>query len=133
MIVNKTLKLIVPLTNYKHNTLINHNLVKATTSNLEDGNKLNLYLQYTNSNNELKGYYIGNNTYKIPVEITIEDYAKFFEADYTRLSHRTMIKIMNFWKTKEINLILTRRALDFNTQLLIGNKGIMYKGLDLWK
>lgn len=133
MIVNKTLKLIVPLTNYKHNTLINHNLVKATTSNLEDGNKLNLYLQYTNSNNELKGYYIGNNTYKIPVEITIEDCAKFFEADYTRLSRRTMIKIMNFWKTKEINLILTRRVLDFNTQLLIGNKGIMYKGLDLWK
>lgn len=133
MIVNKTLKLIVPLINYKHNTLINHNLVKATTSNLEDGNKLNLYLQYTNSNNELKGYYIGNNTYKIPVEITIKDYAKFFEADYTRLSRRTMIKIMNFWKTKEINLILTRRALDFNTQLLIGNKGIMYKGLDLWK
>ena len=117
MIVNKTLKFIVPLLNIEKSKIITKDFKGAYNCFKVNEDPYQVYLHYNCQNNNLTTNYFNyeGTVYKLDSKNLSKEIKCIIENKFTILPIEAKSKIMNFWKSNNTKELLTRPLMKYDS------------------
>ena len=117
MIVNKTLKFIVPLLNIEKSKIITKDFKGAYNCFKVNEDPYQVYLHYNCQNNNLTTNYFTHEgtVYKLDSKNLSKEIKCIIENKFTILPIEAKSKIMNFWKSNNTKELLTRPLMKYDS------------------
>ena len=117
MIVNKTLKFIVPLLNIEKSKIITKDFKGAYNCFKVNEDPYQVYLHYNCQNNNLTTNYFNHEgtVYKLDSKNLSKEIKCIIKNKFTILPTEAKSKIMNFWKSNNTKELLTRPLMKYDS------------------
>lgn len=124
MIVNKTLKFIVPLLDIEKSKIITKDFKGAYNCFKVNENPIQVYLHYNCHNTNLgkEEFHHNGIVYKLDIQNISKEIKSIIETKYTLLSPISKTKIINFWGSNNTKEFLNKPLVKYDS--IISKRGV---------